>query len=73
MIGELMAALKAIPHIVQALNRLTDATTAMAATKRRKEKDELLSDLIDSARSRREQRLLDGEAERVSGDSGGES
>jgi len=67
MITELVAALKAIPHIVDALNRLTDATTAAAASARREEKDKAIDDLIAATRSKREQRLLESEADGVSG------
>lgn len=68
MIGELLAALRAIPHIVDALNRLTDAATVMAASKRKEDKDELVKELIASARRRREQRVRDSEVQRVAGD-----
>ena len=72
MITELVAALKAIPHIVDALNRLTDATTAAAASARREEKDKAIDDLIAAARRKREQRLLESETDGVSGgDPGG--
>ena len=60
MITEFVAAMKAIPRIVDALEGLMDVGTAMAA-------------LIAAARARREQRLLDSEAERLLRDSGEES
>ncbi len=72
MITEFIAAMRAIPKIVDALNALTDAATVMVASKRREEKDEMVLDLIAAARARREQRVLDAETERVSGgDPGG--
>ena len=72
MITEFIAAMRAIPKIVDALNGLTDAATVMVATQRREDKDEMVRDLIAAANARREQRLLDAETERVSGgDPGG--
>ena len=53
MITELVAALRAIPHIASALNALADATTAAAASARREEKDKNIDDLIAAARSKR--------------------
>ena len=73
MIVELLAAIKAVPRIVDALERLGDVGTAMVAQRRKDEKDELVEDIIAAARLRREQRVLDSEAKRVSGDSGEES
>ena len=69
MIGEFLAAMRAIPRIVDVLERLGDVGTAMAAQQRKDNKDEEVDALIAAARARREQRLLDREAERVSGDS----
>jgi len=69
MIMEFLAAMRAIPRIVDALERLGDVGTAMAAQQRKDNKDEKVDDLIDAARARRERRVLEREAERVSGDS----
>ena len=60
MITELVAALRAIPHIVDALNRLTDATTAAAASARREEKDKNIDDLIAAGSKRLSQSKTDG-------------
>ena len=68
MITEVLAALRALPAIANALNAVADATTAAAASARREEKDENIDDLIAAARQRRLRG--DSEAERVSGDSG---
>ena len=66
MFTELLAAAKAIPRIVDALERLGDLGTAIAAQQRKDEKDKVLIDLIAAARERR---LRQREAERLSGDS----
>jgi len=68
MITEFLAAMRAMPRIVDALERLGDVGTAIAAQQRKDEKDEKVDDLIAAARSRRKQRLLEREAGRVSGD-----
>jgi hypothetical protein len=70
MFTELLAAAKAIPRIVDALERLGDLGTAVAAQQRKDEKDKVLIDLIAAARERR---LRQREAERLSGDSGSSS
>ena len=70
MISELLAALKAVPHILSALERLGDIQTAQMAQQRKDEKDKMVNDLIDAARERRLRR--NSEAKRVSGDSGEE-
>jgi len=70
MFTELLAAAKAIPRIVDALERLGDLGTAIAAQQRKDEKDKVLIDLIAAARERR---LRQREAERLSGDSGSSS
>ena len=69
----ILAALKglaALPRLVDAVESLGDIATAQMAQKRKDDKDQKVDDLIDAARVRRKQRLLDSEAERVSGDSG---
>ena len=69
----ILAALKglaALPRLVDAVESLGDIATAQMAQKRKDDKDKKVDDLIDAARVRRKQRLLDSEAERVSGDSG---
>lgn len=70
MFTELLAAAKAIPRIVDALERLGDLGTAIAAQQRKDEKDKVLIDLIALARERR---LRQREAERLSRDSGSSS
>tara|TARA_B100001105_G_C22313522_1_gene409199 strand:+ start:602 stop:823 length:222 start_codon:yes stop_codon:yes gene_type:complete len=70
MIGELLAALKAVPRIVDALEQLGDCVSAQMAQKRKDDKDETVDDLIAAARERR---LHKREAERISRDSGEES
>jgi len=70
MIGELLAALKAVPRIVDVLEQLGDVATAQMAQKRKDEKDKTVDDLIAAARERRVHKR---EAERISRDSGEES
>ena len=70
MIGELLAALKAVPRIVDALEQLGDVATAQMAQKRKDDKDKTVDDLIAAARERR---VHEREAERISRDSGEES
>ena len=70
MIGELLAALKAVPRIVDALEQLGDCVSAQMAQKRKDDKDETVDDLIAAARERRVHKR---EAERISRDSGEES
>ena len=68
----ILAALKglaALPRLVDAVESLGDIATAQLAQKRKDEKDEMVDDIIAAARHRREQRVLEREAERVSGDS----
>jgi len=69
----ILAALKglaALPRLIDAVESLSDIARVQLAESRKTDKDEKVDDLIDAARSRRKQRLLDSEAERVSGDSG---
>ena len=66
MILDLLAALRAIPKIVDALERLGDVATAAQAQARENEKNDKIYHLIDAARERR---MHKREAERVSGDS----
>ena len=69
----ILAALKglaALPRLVDAVESLGDIATAQMAQKRKDDKNKKVDDLIDAARARRKQRLLDSEAERLSGDSG---
>jgi hypothetical protein len=49
----LLAALKAVPKILDALERLVDVGTAIAAQNRKEGKDEMVDDLIARAISRR--------------------
>ena len=68
----ILAALKglaALPRLIDAVESLGDIATAQLAQKRKDEKDEMVDDIIAAARHRREQRVLEREAERVSGDS----
>ena len=72
MITEVLAALRALPAIVDALNAVADATTAAAASARREEKDENIDDLIAAARQRRLERMSEPEVDGVRGsDPGG--
>jgi hypothetical protein len=71
----ILAALKglaALPRLVDAVESLGDIATAQMAQKRMENKNEEVEDIIAAARARREQRVLDGEAERVQRDSGEE-
>jgi hypothetical protein len=49
----LLAALKAVPKILDALERLVDVGTAIAAQNRKEGKDEMVDDLIARAISNR--------------------
>lgn len=69
MISEVLAALRAIPRIVDALNQLSDVAVAQMAQRRMESKNEDIEDIIAAATARREQRMLDREAERVQRDS----
>jgi hypothetical protein len=69
----ILAALKglaALPRLVDAVESLGDIATAQMAQKRKDDKNKKVDDLINAARARREQRLLDGEAARFLRDSG---
>ncbi len=70
MILEALRGLAALPRLVEAVESLSDIARAQMAEKRRTEKDEVVDDLIASARKRR---LREREAERISRDSGEES
>ena len=80
MITELLSALRAVPKILDALERIGTVMTAQMAQQRKGVKDEKVDDLIAAARERRKQRLLEREAERLrrdsdtpsSGDGGGD-
>ena len=69
MITELLSALRAVPKILDALERIGNVMTAQMAAQRKGEKDETVDRLIDLARERRQQRLSEREARRVRGDS----
>lgn len=69
MFTELLAALRAVPRILDALERLGDIATAQHAAHRKVVKDEGVDSLIDAARERRKQRMLEREAERLRGNS----
>ena len=73
MITELVAFLKAVPSLVSAIESLADAGTAMAAQQRKGKEDELVEDLLDRARARRDERLNRDEVSGSGGDSDGES
>jgi predicted nucleic acid-binding protein len=66
----LLNALNAVPKILSALERLGDVATAQMAQRRMENKNEQIEDIIAAATARREQRLLEREAERVQRDSG---
>jgi len=70
MITELLAALRAVPKILDALERLGDCMTAQVAQQRKDDKNELVEDIITAAAARRKQRLSGGETQRISRDSG---
>ena len=53
MLTSLLAALNAVPKILDALERLVDVGTAIAAQNRKEGKDEMVDDLIARAISRR--------------------
>ena len=53
MLTSLLAALKAVPKILDALERLVDVGTAIAAQNRKEGKDEMVDDLIARAISNR--------------------
>jgi len=68
----ILAALKglaALPRIIDAIEALQDVAVARMALERMENKNEEVEDIIDAARVRREQRLLDGEAARFLRDS----
>ena len=73
MITELLAALKAVPRILDALERLADATTVMAAKERAKEKNELLETLVDRARAARDERMYHEKIRRAGANNDSES
>ena len=69
----IMAALKglaALPRLIDAVESLSDIARVQLAESRKTEKDEEVDLLIDAARARRKQRLLDREAARLQRDSG---
>ena len=68
MIAELLTALKSVPRILDAIERLGDIHTAQMANSRAEEKNQKVLSAIDAARERRLRN--DREAQRVSGDSG---
>jgi len=69
MITELLSALRAVPKILDALERIGTVMTAQMAQQRKGAKDEGVDSLIDAARDRRKQRLSELEIERLRGDS----
>ena len=78
MITELLAALKAIPRILDAIERLGDCITAQIAQQREDEKNTKVDDLIAAARERRVSkreaaRRLRDSGEEPSGDGGRDS
>jgi hypothetical protein len=68
----LLNALNAVPKILSALQHLGDVATAQMAQRRMENKNEEVEDIIARATARREQRMLEREAERVQRDSGEE-
>jgi len=68
----IIQAVNSLPKILSALERLGDIATARMAMERMKQKNEDIETIIAAATARREQRVLDGEAERVQRDSGEE-
>jgi len=72
MILAALRGLAALPRLVDAVESLGDIATAQMAQKRKDDKDKKVDDLIAAATARREQRMLEREAERVQRDSGEE-
>jgi len=70
MITELLAALRAVPKILDAIERLGDCMTAQLAQQRKDDKNEMVDDLISAAKSRREHRMSGSKTQRISGDIG---
>jgi hypothetical protein len=71
----ILAALKglaALPRLIDAVESLSDIATARMALERMENKNEEVETIIAAARARREQRMLEREAERVQRDSGEE-
>lgn len=70
MLTSLLAALRSVPRLVAALERLADAGTVIAAQHRKDEKDKVVDDLIALALSKR---MPKDEAKRVEDPSGSQS
>jgi hypothetical protein len=68
----LLTAINSLPKILSALERIGDIATAQMAQRRMENKNEEIEDIIAAATARREQRMLEREAERVQRDSGEE-
>jgi|21_taG_2_1085346.scaffolds.fasta_scaffold137740_2 hypothetical protein len=68
----LLTALQSVPKILAVLERLSDIATVQLAQQRKTKKDADIEVILAAAAARREQRLLDGEVERVQRDSGEE-
>ena len=65
----IIQAANSLPKILSALERLGDIATARMAMERMKQKNEDIETIIAAATARREQRMLEREAERLRGDS----
>ena len=72
MILAALRGLAALPRIIDAIEGLQDVAVAQMAMKRMENKNEEVEDIIARATARREQRLLEREAERIQRDSGEE-
>ena len=70
MLTSLLAALRSVPRLVEALERLAVAGTVIAAQHRKDEKDKVVDDLIALALSKR---MPKDEAKRVEDPSGSQS
>tara|TARA_Y100000593_G_scaffold91693_1_gene181204 strand:+ start:999 stop:1229 length:231 start_codon:yes stop_codon:yes gene_type:complete len=70
-ITELLTAIRAVPRILDCLERLADAGTVMAAQGRRDEKNEMVEDLVARAVAARDERVRGGEVQRVPRPGGG--
>ena len=64
MFSSLLAALKALPRIVDALERLADVGTALVAQGRKDKKDAMVDDLIARAIANRVSRSKNGRMEK---------
>ena len=72
MLGEVMAALKAIPEIARALRDISGGIKDATSSRRKEEKDLALETFLAAARARRRARLPGKETSGTGGDNPGE-